>query len=764
VLVKLLGSLVVNTGTGETTLSGARQRTALAFLALNARSVVSADRLIEELWGDDPPSDPMNSLQSQISQLRRVLGPDRVVKQGTGYLLDIEPDAVDALRFERLVTAARGPSESASTAADALREGLALWRGAPLADIGDAPFARAEASRLEELRMAAVEDRIDADLAQGLHSSLVGELRTLVAQAPLRERLHGQLMLALYRSGRQAEALRAYDSARKLLTEELGLSPGPELRRLEAAILAQDEALTAAVRAPPAPEGLTAVRATAPHGLRVPLAAAYGPGEPCVGRGGDLARLAERWEHTHAGNQHAIFIVGEPGIGKTRLTAEFARRVAAEGAVVLFGRCDEDVLSPFQPFVEAVRDLVDRLDDAELTGLLGTVGPHLAQLVPGLATRIGQAAVARPDEPSMLWFVDALASLLAALATTAPVLLILDDVHWADSTTVAGLRHVMRRNRASATFIIGTYRASELHETHPLLELLADLRSDRSCERLALKGLDEPAIAELLAADVPDTDLRSLAASRVREETEGNPLFIGELLRHLADERSAPLAEQLLALGKGAVPEGITELIGRRLRRVSETCRTVLRLSAVLGVVFPTTVLRALAGSAGADVLSALDEAEAAGIVREDPDTDPPSYAFTHTLVRRTLYDGTSRVRRQELHAAAARAIISTIGVNDRTLPVLASHFRLAGTAADPVEAADVLLAAAALVSRGWAKAEAAELYAAALELLPESDTERRRDATLQRSVNLQAAWHARFDQPSIRATSGISAAQDQDA
>ena len=364
----------------------------------------------------------------------------------------------------------------------------------------------------------------------------------------------------------------------------------------------------------------------------------------------------------------------------------------------------------------------------------------------------------------MLWFVDALASLLAALADNAPLLLVLDDVHWADSTTVAGLRHVMRRNSNSATLILATYRATELHDAHPLVELLADLRSDRSCERLALAGLNEPAITELLVDSVPDSELRGRAASRLRQETEGNPLFIGELLRQFADESGAPISDRLLSLGSSAVPEGISEVISRRLHRVSDSCRTILRLAAILGVTFSTPILRAFAASSVDDVLAALDEAEGAGIVREDPDNDPPSYVFTHTLVRRTLYDGTSRARRQELHARAAEVITSSVGRDDRSLPSLASHYRLAGSAADPDQAADVLLEAAALVSRGWAKAEAAELYAAALELLPESANERRRLAMLQRSVNLQAAWHARFDHQSIQAVTGAAPESDQEA
>ena len=227
--VSLLGPLTVMTEDGERTPNGDMQRSAFALLALNAGNVVSADRLIEELWGGLAPANPTNSVQSHISQLRRLLGAERIVTRPPGYVLDLDPEAVDAVRFERLVVAARtGPSENA---AETLREALALWRGPPLADVGDAPFIAIQSSRLEELRLAALEDRIDADLALGLHAGLVVELQTLVAEHQLRERLHGQLMIALYRCGRQADALRAVrQRARRSLPRSSVSVPDPICR------------------------------------------------------------------------------------------------------------------------------------------------------------------------------------------------------------------------------------------------------------------------------------------------------------------------------------------------------------------------------------------------------------------------------------------------------------------------------------------------------------------------------------------------------
>jgi DNA-binding SARP family transcriptional activator len=213
-------------------------------LLLHANRVVSRDRLIDELWDGSPPETASTALQVHVSQLRKVLGHDTIVTQAPGYLIRVEPGALDLERFESLVREAHG--KQAETAAERLREALALWRGPPFADLDDS-LARPERAELEERRSSALEQRIDSDLELGRHGELVSELEALVREDPLRERRRAQLMLALYRSGRQADALDAYRSGRKLLADELGLEPGGELRQLEKAILEHDPAL-----APPA--------------------------------------------------------------------------------------------------------------------------------------------------------------------------------------------------------------------------------------------------------------------------------------------------------------------------------------------------------------------------------------------------------------------------------------------------------------------------------------------------------------------------------
>ena len=244
---RLLGPLEARVENRLLPLGGVRQRGLLALLLLRANEVVSRDRLIDELWRDHAPETAANALAALVSRLRRVLPSDVLVTRAGGYEAQVDREAIDLYRFQQLAedgSHALAAGDPAG-AADLLRSGLALWRGSALADFTYEPFAEPVILRLEELRLAAVENRIDADLALGRHGELVGELQSLVLEHPLRERLRGQLMLALYRSGRQAEALEVYRDGRHALLDELGIDPSPALQELEQAILRQDRGVRA---------------------------------------------------------------------------------------------------------------------------------------------------------------------------------------------------------------------------------------------------------------------------------------------------------------------------------------------------------------------------------------------------------------------------------------------------------------------------------------------------------------------------------------
>jgi DNA-binding SARP family transcriptional activator len=248
---RVLGPLEVLDGDQAVKLGGAKQRALLAVLLLDANAVVSSDRLVDLLWGEEPPATASHSIQVYVSNLRKAVGSARLRTVPPGYAIDVGPDELDLARFERLLDDGRSrlAEGQADQAAVTLREALGLWHGPPLADFSYEPFAQPAIGRLEELRLSAVEERIEADLACGKHAALAGELEELVRAHPLRERLRGQLMLALYRAGRQAEALEAFQEARRALVDELGIDPSPALQRLERAILQQDPGLDLAARA-----------------------------------------------------------------------------------------------------------------------------------------------------------------------------------------------------------------------------------------------------------------------------------------------------------------------------------------------------------------------------------------------------------------------------------------------------------------------------------------------------------------------------------
>ncbi len=325
---RILGPLEVVDADCPLPLGGERQRALLALLLTRANEVVSTDRLIDELWGTQPPKKALNTIQYYVSQLRKTLGADRIVTRPPGYLIRVEPEELDLTRFERLSQDGSGES---------LHAALELWRGPALADLAYESFAREEASRLEELRLHVQERRIDADLEGGRTAELVSELERLIAEHPLRERLRGQLMLALYRSGRQAEALAAYQAARSTLVEELGIEPGPELQELERAMLRQDPSLDV-VREPPAAErsilvavrtesnldalvGLAELLARARPAREVILARLTGPEE----MGGAAALLNDRRDALTGRGvtaRTAAFTSADPGDDLVRLATE----------------------------------------------------------------------------------------------------------------------------------------------------------------------------------------------------------------------------------------------------------------------------------------------------------------------------------------------------------------------------------------------------------------------------------------------------------
>jgi DNA-binding SARP family transcriptional activator len=409
---RILGPLEALDGERQLPLGGARQRAVLAVLLLHANETLTRDVIVDELWGEDAPPTAAKVLQNCVSALRKELPPETIRTVGGAYGITLEPGELDRDRFERLLADGRAALEAGdhADAADQFRRALALWRGAPLSDFSYEGFAQDEIKRLEELHVAALEDRIEAELALGHHDELVPELEALVTMHPLRERLRGQLMLALYRAGRQAEALESYRAARRTLLAELGIEPGRALRELEQAILAQAPALDASKR-------------QQEPVLRPGRAAA----SPLEGRTEELELLEAGLEDALAGRGRLFVVVGAAGTGKTRLADELASSAKQRGARILWGRGWAGGGAPaYWPWTQALRDSLP--------------------------------AAGSDDPEAQFRFFEAVTEKLRALADEQPLLVVLDDLHAADEGSILLLEFVATALPEMAALVVALGR------------------------------------------------------------------------------------------------------------------------------------------------------------------------------------------------------------------------------------------------------------------------------------------------------------------
>ena len=667
--LKLLGPFEVIGPGGSVGFGSTKHRLLLALLALRANEVVSTGQLIEGLWGEDPPPTALKTVQGHVARVRRVLESagmaGALLTREPGYFMQIDSDSIDAVVFERHARTGRRSVGigDIQTAEREFSAALALWRGDALADCRDeSEMIAAAAVRLDELRLSTIEDHIDVVLAMGRHSAVIGDLEELVARHPLRERLWRALMIALFRSQRQADALRAYQRARDALVDTLGVEPSSELRRVEAAILQGDSSLDFV--APPA--STPDVAAASTSSARLLGWTTSGPA--FIGRDREVADLSGLWEQVRDGGRQFVLISGEPGIGKTRLAAEIALRAQGDGARVLYGRCDEGLAVPYQPFVEALRVYVETSSDAELARGLGRHRSELARLLPDLSDRVPDLAPPRQSDAATEQYIllEAVVEWLTTASRSASVVLVLDDLHWAAPPTVLMLRHVLRSDRAGRLLLLGTYRESELDATHPLPEMLAETYVSvptSELHRVALEGLEAPAVAALVEAtarrDLDDEGRRF--AETLHAETGGNPFFVNEIVRSLME--SGAIAGQVEGAPSAhrwpvdvRVPPAARDVVLRRFARLSDDAQHTLTLASVIGRDFEVSVLEPIADLDIEPVLRALEEAATAGLVDESA---PERFAFAHAIIRGALYDRLSVSRRDRLHNRVAQAIES---------------------------------------------------------------------------------------------------------
>ncbi|HEV8602009.1 MAG TPA: BTAD domain-containing putative transcriptional regulator [Gaiellaceae bacterium] len=802
---RVLGPFEVRVEGRPLELNRRKQRSLLALLLLHAGEVVSTDRLVEELWAGRPPKTAVSSLGNLLSALRKELGPQAVLTRPPGYMLDVDPDRVDLHRFERLVAQAAEGGD-AGRRASLLHEALGLWHGPPLADLAFEPFAHVEIARLEELRTAAREELFQAELELGRHSKLVGEIDALVAEHPLRERLRGQLMLALYRSGRQAEALDAYRRARETLVGELGIEPSPELQRLEQSILRHDREIdlpkraiaeatsgeerrktvtilftdivdSASFGAALDPEvlrmvmrryfdtvrtvverhggtlekfigdtamavfgvpqmheddALRAVRAAnelrealiglnadleRDHGLAIQIRTGINTGEvlagdaasgqpfatgaavtvamrlqqaalpgetllgdttrtvlreaamsepvepidaggslgsvqafrllalgestglrpptgaPLVGRQEELARLDSAFESVlDKRRSRVVVILGEAGIGKTRLTSEFVSSLGAE-ATALVGRCvSYGEGATYLPLAEIVRQAAPTRPQATIAALLEG-DEHAALIAERMSELTGQAEGLAPTG-ELFW---AVRRFFEALAARRPLVVVLEDVHWAEPTLLDLVEYLGAWTSDAQALVLCIARP-ELLEKRPGWE--------SSTETITLDPLSGAETGTLLAELAGETELSEKTRARIVAVAEGNALFVEQLLAYITDDVGPDALEE-------AVPASIEALLASRLDSLEPEDRAVLERAAVVGKDFARSAVRHLSPPETlATVDGRLVTLERRGLIhaRRSRVSPEDEFRFHHVLIRDVAYAGITKEHRFDLH------------------------------------------------------------------------------------------------------------------
>jgi DNA-binding SARP family transcriptional activator/RecA/RadA recombinase len=729
----ILGPLQVLDAGRPLVLGRPKQRAVLAILLLDAGRVVSLDRLVEEVWGPHSPPQALASVQAYVSHLRRLLEPQRapgvpatvIVNQAPGYRIVVDPDDLDATRFETL--AQKGydllQQGEAPRAAETLEAALALWRGPVLADFADASFVQAERARLEDLRLTAVEARLSADLTIGRHTRIVAELEQLTAEHPFRERLQGLRMAALYRCGRQAEALQSYQHFRVQLRDELGLDPGQALRDLERDILRQAPHLgwTAAAAddgSVPGPAPAVAPETSRPAVETAEVGARAVPGG-LVGRDAQLRVVDRALAGTSTGRGRMVLVAGEPGIGKTRLAEEAARRARESGITVAWGRSDQDAgAPPFWPWTQVLRDLLDDGTARPPTAEVGVDSAELARILPELGNGEPRAAAPVVDpEASRFRLCQAATATLLRLTRGRRVLVVLDDLQWADVASHRLLSHLATTLADAPVVVLVTYRDRDLDGGEPLADTLAELARAAPVERLELAGLQVADVAQVMASHVgsdPDDELARLISDR----TGGNPFFVLEVLRLLGTngwpDRTPAEAATLVAQ---QVPAGVRDVLRRRLGRLPDQTRTVLLVAAVIGQEFDVDVVRAVTGLDDDDALAAVELTVSAGLVVEDP-TTVGRFRFAHALIREAIYGEISRARRARLHARVGQALLDHRGVDTDSVLQLAQHWWLAAPVVGAEQAIPHVIAAAELCLDTFAHEEAERQLRRSLDLL----------------------------------------------
>lgn len=696
-------------------LRGRQVRLLLAYLLLNRSRHVGREELIGALWPEQAPASEDAALRTLLSRVRSALGASVLSGRDELILTLPEPVWVDleaaATEVERAVEALeRGDVRSAWGSAQ-VPLNIASRKLLPGSQAGWLEPPRRE---LEDIRLRALEVVGAAGLRMGgaQLASVERAARTLIESEPYRESGYVLLMESLAARGNVAEGMRVYERLRTLLREELGTTPSAE------AIAVHDRLLHPELR----PHRSEAAEARVAE-IELPAELRARSEASLVGRHQELGELLRLWGQISGGGAEAsqapgwrapriVCLAGEAGIGKSRLAAELARRAHDGGAVVLAGRAPRQTLVPYQPFLEALRHYFTAAPLADVRAAVSEFGGELGRLVPELRRRVPDlpAAVSAEPETERYRLFEAVVGLLGAISARAPILLVLDDLQWADRPTLLLLRHLARAAEPARLLTLIAYR-SEVPEG--LGDVLMDLRRDGLIRQLEIAGLSERETAQLVrmrAGEAPS----SVLARQLYAATEGNPFFIEEIVRHLVQAGvhvgDAPGSD----LRRIGLPEGVKEMIALRLARLAPETVELLRVAAVIGRDFDPVLAEQLTQLDEEQFLRSLEEALDAGLLLE-PTPNPGRYSFSHALIPEALYEGMSAERRARIHARVGGALERQPNAE---VGELALHFTQAASRADAEKAIGYATTAGRQAAAVLAYEDAAEHYSRALQVL----------------------------------------------
>ncbi|HEX4980275.1 MAG TPA: BTAD domain-containing putative transcriptional regulator, partial [Ilumatobacteraceae bacterium] len=624
------------------TIRSVRKRAVLAGLALDAGREITVDRLIDLVWGATPPRTAHHALQVYISELRSQLGDVGVglVTTSSGYRLDHAVVTTDIAVVDELVGAGRSAAALGrfDEAGDLFNDALARWRGEPFEGFDDVDEIRAGRARLDALRAGLRDELADTYLALGRHAELIPHLESRIVAEPLRERTYEHLMVALYRSGRQSDAIRVYQRAREALLEQVGVEPGTRLREIEAAVLRQDDDALG----PPKPD--SPIRRSPEK-------------RPFVGRAAELDRLAELAadvERARAGR--VVLVGGEPGIGKTRLVDEVVDRCGGRGWTVLRGRCpDERGAPPLWPVAEALRRAGE--GDGAAVAVDDEAAAPLLRLMRGDASPASDDA--RIEGPSSFALHDAVADAVLGAAPERTVLVI-DDVHWADEATLGVLVRLAQRAVPAPLLVLLTHRVADIDRSDEFDRALARLVREPAVTRLTLGPID--ALSEMAYLEALDAVLSPDEVGWIRARSDGNPLFLTELVR---------LVEARHESTESSLPSGLEQVLDARLTLLGESA-DVLSRAAVIGREFDVGVLARLGVDTGETISRALSAGGRAQLIGQ---RSVGVWRFSHALVAEAAADRLDDDGRRRLHLRVAEVLdISPVGDRARRTAEVARH------------------------------------------------------------------------------------------